>query len=177
MAEEKNKKEQLSKEELLKRHREEQERRKQELEQAEILMNANSDKEEVFAFDDNGDLIVKREIAEITLEAIDNPQDKYELYYKVLNKILLNNLPKGEEFKQVRDYIYEEKNTFLTRGHRIQKDGRRGADGRMSYIPDINEIINVVSSWVIRRGTLFDLYASLRELNISKGYGRREDVE
>ena len=171
MAEEKKKKEQLSKEELLKRQREEQERRKQELEQAEILMNANSDKEEVFAFDDNGDLIVKREIAEITLEAIDNPQEKYELYYKVLNKMLLNNLPKGEEFKQVRDYIYEEKNTFLTRGHRIQKDGRRGADGRMSYIPDINEIINVVSSWVVRRGTLFDLYVSLRELNISKGYG------
>ena len=175
MAEDKNKKEQLSKEELLKRQREEQERRKQELEQAEILMNANSDKEEVFAFDDDGDLIVKREIADITLEAIDNPQEKYELYYKVLNKMLLNNLPKGEEFKQVRDYIYEEKNTFLTRGHRIQKDGRRGADGRMSYIPDINEIINIVSSWVVRRGTLFDLYASLRELNISKGYGTRED--
>lgn len=175
MAEDNNKKEQLSKEELLKRQREEQERRKQELEQAEILMNANSDKEEVFAFDDDGDLIVKREIADITLEAIDNPQEKYELYYKVLNKMLLNNLPKGEEFKQVRDYIYEEKNTFLTRGHRIQKDGRRGADGRMSYIPDINEIINIVSSWVVRRGTLFDLYASLRELNISKGYGTRED--
>ena len=177
MAEDKNKKEQLSKEELLKRQREEQERRKQELEQAEILMNANSDKEEVFAFDDDGDLIVKREIADITLEAIDNPQEKYELYYKVLNKMLLNNLPKGEEFKQVRDYIYEEKNTFLTRGHRIQKDGRRGADGRMSYIPDINEIINIVSSWIIRRGTLFDLYASLRELNNSKGYGTREDIE
>ncbi len=177
MAEKKNEKKQVSQEELLKKQSEEQERRKQELEQAEILLNSNSDKEEVFAFDDDGDLIVKREIADITLEAIDNPQEKYQLYYNVLNKLLQNNLPKGEEFKSVREYIYEEKNTFLTRGHRIQKDGRRGADGRMSYITDINEIINVVSSWIVRRGTLFDLYASLRELNVEKGYGTREESE
>lgn len=177
MEDNKSKKKQLTEKELLKQQKQEQERRKQELEQAEILMNANRDREEIFAFGDDGDLIIKKEIADITLEAIDNPEEKYELYYKVLNKLLLNNLPKGEDFKQVREYIYEEKNTFLTRGHRIQKDGRRGADGRMSYISDINEIINVISSWIVRRGTLFDLYASLRDLNRSKGYGTREDVE
>ena len=34
--------------------------------------------------------------------------------------------------------IYEEKNTFLTRGRRIDEKGIRGADGRMGYVDDMD---------------------------------------
>lgn len=80
------------------------------------------------------------------------------------------HLPKGEEYKVARDYIYEEKNTFLTRGHRKNEKGIRGADGRMAYISDINELINIITTWISNRGTMFDLYTQLRNLNRSKGY-------
>ena len=41
---------------------------------------------------------------------------------------------------QDKDLIYEEKNTFLTRGHRKDAQGIRGADGRMSYIDNLLKI-------------------------------------
>lgn len=149
----------------------EESKRRQEMEQAELLMRADREAELVFSVGDDNELVVKQEIADMTLEEIDDPKAKYQLYYNVLNRLLMKHLPKGEEFKQIREYIYEEKNTFLTRGHRIQNDGRRGADGRMSYSTDINEIINIVTEWIMQKGTLFDLYTKLRDLNVSKGYG------
>ena len=103
-----------------------------------------------------------------------NPSEKYELYYKVVNKILRDHLPKGKENEEARSYIYEEKNTFLTRGHRIDGSGLRHADGRMGYNADMKELIDILVEWSSANGTMFDLYARLRDLNESKGYGKPE---
>lgn len=159
-------KKKLSQEELEKIKKE----REEEAERAEILMKADEIKEETFDFNMDGQVELKNELADMMLEQIDDPEAKYNLYYNVVNRLLKKHLPKGEEYKAARDYIYEEKNTFLTRGHRKNEQGIRGADGRMAYISDINELINVITTWISNKGTMFDLYTKLKNLNTSKGY-------
>ena len=161
----------ISQEELLKKKKEQE----QEFEREEILRQANDIKEETFDFGIDGQIELKNEIADLTLEQIDDPEAKYDLYYKVLHRLLKKYLPKGEEYQAARNFIYEEKNTFLTRGHRKNAQGIRGADSRMAYIPDIDELINVVTNWITNKGTVFELYTNLRDLNISKGYGTRDE--
>lgn len=144
---------------------------KQEMERAAILMKADEIKEETLDFAVDGQIEFKNEIADLMLEQIDNPDEKYNLYYKVVNRLLRKHLPKGDAYKEARDLIYEEKNTFLTRGHRKDERGIRNADGRMGYIPDMAEFVNIVTEWITSRGTMFELYLKLRNLNESKGYG------
>lgn len=160
------KKKKLSKEELEKLQKE----KEQEAERAEILMKADEIKEETFDFDMDGQIELKNELADMLLEQIDDPEAKYELYYNVVNRLLRKHLPKGEQYKPARDLIYEEKNIFLTRGHRKNEQGIRGADGRMAYIEDINDLINIITKWISNKGTMYDLYSQLRDLNTSKGY-------
>lgn len=160
------KKEKISQEELDKIQKE----HDKELERAAILMKADEIKEETFDFDINGQVEFKNELADIILEQIDDPEAKYNLYYNVVNRLLRKYLPKGNYYKEARDLIYEEKNIFLTRGHRKNEKGIRGADGRMSYVADINELINVITEWISNKGTMFDLYTQMRDLNIDKGY-------
>ncbi len=162
--EQENKK--LSKEELERLQKEQE----QEAERASILMKADEIKEETFDFDMDGQIELKSELADMMLEQIDDPEAKYELYYNVVNRLLRKHLPKGEKYKPARDFIYEEKNTFLTRGHRKNEQGIRGADGRMAYINDINDLINIITKWISNKGTMYDLYSQLRDLNKSKGY-------
>ncbi len=161
------KKKKISNEELEKIEKE----HEQEIEREAILMKADEIKEETLIFDIDGQVEFKNEIADLVLEQIDDPEAKYNLYYNVVNRLLKKHLPKGDENKAARDLIYEEKNTFLTRGHRKDEKGIRGADGRMAYIPDINELINIITDWISNRGTMFDIYTKIRDLNISKGYG------
>lgn len=162
--EQENKK--LSKEELERLQKEQE----QEAERASILMKADEIKEETFDFDMDGQIELKSELSDMMLEQIDDPEAKYELYYNVVNRLLRKHLPKGEKYKPARDFIYEEKNTFLTRGHRKNEQGIRGADGRMAYINDINDLINIITKWISNKGTMYDLYSQLRDLNKSKGY-------
>lgn len=161
------KKKKLSQEELERLQKE----HEQELERAAILMKADEVKEETFDFNINGQIELKNELADMVLEQIDDPEAKYNLYYNVVNRLLRKYLPKGDDYKAARDLIYEEKNTFLTRGHRKDEKGVRGADGRMSYIADINELIDIITEWISNKGTMFDLYTQIRDLNIDKGYG------
>lgn len=110
------------------------------------------------------------ELKRFALGNVDNPDKKYELLYKGIMKLLKAYLPKGAKNKSARDFIYEEKNTFLTRGHRINSSGIRGADSRMAYIQEHEELLNVITKWIISRGTMIELFTTLRELNRSKGY-------
>lgn len=144
--------------------------REKEAEREAILLAADAVKEESFDFDLDGKVELKNELDDMVLEGIDDPEMKYDLYYKAVNRLLRKHLPKGEKNRRAREIIYEEKNTFLTRGHRKRADGIRGADGRMAYIPDINELVGVVTSWITCKGSPFDLYVKLKELNSSKGY-------
>lgn len=160
-------KQKLTQEELEKIEKE----REEERERLSILMKADEIKEETFSFDIDGQISLKSELEDLSLDAIDDPETKYNLYYNVINSLLKKYLPKGEEHKRARDLIYEEKNTFLTRGHRKDDRGVRGADGRMGYIPDMNELVNIVTDWISSKGGMYDLYVKIRDLNISKGYG------
>lgn len=138
-----------------------------------ILMQADEIKELTFDFDIDGQLELKSEMADMILEEIDDPEAKHDLYYKVIQRLLIKHLPKGEHYKDARKMIYEEKNTYMTRGHRINEKGIRGADGRMSYIEDMHEIVNIVTEWITNRGTPYELFIKLRDLNKSKGYGNK----
>lgn len=146
-------------------------REAQEAEKLAILSKADEIKEETFDFGMDGIAEIKNEVSDMVLDAIDDPEEKYQLYYNVLNKMLQKALPKGDENKGARDLIYEEKNTFLSGGHRKNKNGIRGGDGRMGYRTDMHEIINVIAEWIASRSGMFDLYIKLRALNIEKGYG------
>ncbi len=159
---------QLSKEELEKIKKQQE----QERERLAILFEADKIKEETLQFDLDGQVELKNEIADLVLGQIDNPEEKYNLYYNVVNQLLKKHLPKGENFKKARDLIYEEKNTFLTRGRRKDERGIRGADGRMAFTDDINELINIITHWISAKGTMYDLYTKILDLNISKGYGK-----
>lgn len=78
----------------------------------------------------------------------------------------------GKQYKTARDLIFEEKNTFLTRGHRKNKFGIRGADSRMGYKEDVEKMLEIIIDWILKNGDMYSLYSILRELNISKGYGK-----
>ena len=94
------------------------------------------------------------------------------MYYKGITKLLRKSLEKGKENKEARDYIYEEKNTFLTRGKRKRPDGTRGGDSRMGYISDQAELLDIVIAWIVSNGTMVELFTTLRDLNIAKNYGK-----
>lgn len=160
--------EELKKIELEKQQEEEREREM-------ILMKADEIKEQTFDFDMDGQLDLKSELDDMMLGAIDDPEAKHALYYKVINRLMRQILPKGDNFKEARDLINEEKNTFLTGGYRIDESGIRGADGRMGYIEDMHEFMNIITEWISSKGTIFELYIKLRDLNVSKGYGTAFD--
>ena len=149
----------------------------QEVEEQSILMEADKIKEEKLLqfFINNGFDQLKNEIGNLLSGQIDDPEAKYQLYYHVISKLLQKHLPKGKKFAKIRDLIYEEKNAFLTRGHRKDEKGRRGADGRMSYISDIESFITILTEWITSQGTTFELYTKLLDLNVSKGYGKPKD--
>lgn len=147
----------------------------QEVEEQSILMEADKIKEEILQIDTEGNIELKNEIGNLLSGQIDDPEAKYQLYYHVINKLLQKHLPKGKKFAKIRHLIYEEKNAFLTRGHRKDEKGRRGADGRMSYISDIESFITILTEWITSQGTTFELYTKLLDLNVSKGYGKPKD--
>jgi hypothetical protein len=91
-----------------------------------------------------------------------------DLFWQIIDLKKLS----GKQYKAARDFIFEEKNTFLTRGHRKNKFGIRGADSRMGYKEDVEKMLEIIIDWILKKGDMYSLYRILRELNISKGYGK-----
>lgn len=141
-----------------------------EQERLEILMKADQVKGQQLTIDATGEFYSEDELKKLVLGGVQDPEKMYETYYKGISKLLKQNLPLGNDFKPARDLIYEEKNCFLTRGHRIGDDGIRGADSRMGYVEDAEIILGVVISWVVGKGTPFDLFTILRDLNNGRSY-------
>ncbi|MEI7614993.1 MAG: hypothetical protein WCK63_18995 [Betaproteobacteria bacterium] len=117
-------------------------------------------------------LVAEYELKNFALGLDDDPEKKYEIYNKGITKLLRKHLEKGKENKMARDFIYEEKNTFLTRGKRKRLDGTRGGDSRMGYISDQEELLNIIIAWIVSNGTMVELFSTLRNLNIAKNYGK-----
>jgi hypothetical protein len=142
-------------------------------EQEKLMMLAKADevKGEQLVISVDGTIQTEEELKKFALAGIDDPEKKYDLYYKGVMRLLRKHLPKGQSNKKARDYTYEEKNTYLTRGHRKNEQGIRGADSRMTYITDAEEFLDIIVKWVFEKGTMVDLFTKLRDLNVSKGYG------
>jgi hypothetical protein len=118
-----------------------------------------------------GDIKSENELKEFALGSIpDDPEEKYNVYYNGVEKLLNKFLPKGEAFASARKIIREEKKIFLTRGKKLDNRGIRGADSRMAYIQDMEDLMNLLVKWAFENGNLFDLYNLIREKNVDLGY-------
>jgi hypothetical protein len=142
-------------------------------EKLKIFRETDQIKGELLIVSNKGNIESRKELMNFAIKNIENPENKYDLYYRGISRLLLKYLPKGKRFKVARSYIYEEKNVYLTRGKRINRMGFRGADGRMGYYSDAKELLNIIMDWIKENGSMFDLYKKLRNININKGYGSR----
>lgn len=119
------------------------------LERMELLQKANErigKQLSISAASEN--LVEIDELRELIGKEFENPEEKYNIYYRGIRKLLIDYLPKGQEFKEMREVIYDEKNIFLNLGKRKSDNkGIRKSDGRMTYQPVMNEILDVIVEW------------------------------
>ena len=148
----------------------------QEREKLELIAKADEIKGEQLVISKEGELVTEVELKKFALGDIDNPDKKYDIYYHGITRLLRRHLPKGDSNKKARYYIYEEKNTFLTRGHRINRYGIRGADSRMGYLSDAEAVLDLITNWIIQAGSMVELYTTIRDLNVERGYSIRRDI-
>lgn len=104
------------------------------------------------------------------LKDLQNPEVSYKLYYGI-RSLLISNLPPQQQYKKLRDYIYELKNVFLNRGKRKDATGRRKSDGRQAYISaDLTVLFELVANWVKTGANSMELIYALERLNEERGY-------
>ena len=136
-----------------------------------ILSDANSKTGEQLEFGELGAIKSQDKLKEFALGHIpDDPEEKYNVYYKGIERLLKKFLPTSNKHKFARDIIREEKNIFLTRGNKLNERGIRGADSRMAYIQDMEFIMNLIIEWARESGNYFDLYSRIRDKNKELGY-------
>ncbi|PRD56752.1 hypothetical protein [Sphingobacterium gobiense] len=159
-----------------KKTQQEQEVSQTDLERLELLQRAHEKKGKQLTIDgDAGNLKEIDELRELVGKQLDNPEEKYNIYYKGIRKLLMDHLPKGEEYKEMRDIIYDEKNIFLNLGKRkCDGGGVRGSDGRMTFQPVMKDILDIVITWVGGSQNPFDLYREFYMLNEKHGYAHEE---
>lgn len=147
-----------------------------EFEKLELLRRANEKTgKQLSISSETGNLEEIDELRAIIGKEFENPEEKYNIYYKGIRKLLMDNLPKGKSFKEMRDIIYDEKNIFLTLGKRKSDNkGIRRGDSRMTYQPVMNEILDIIIKWVAESRNAFQLYKEFYELNNRHGYGHEE---
>lgn len=146
------------------------------IEKLELLQRSHEKKGKQLTIDtEAGSLKEIDELRDLVGKQLDNPEEKYNIYYKGIRKLLMDHLPKGEEAKELREIIYDEKNIFFNLGKRKSDGGGvRGSDSRMTFQPVMNEMLNIVINWVGGSQNPFDLYHDLYMLNEKNGYGHEE---
>ena len=149
---------------------------KADLERLELIQKANEKIGKQLTINtEDGNLEEIDELRGLIGKEFENPEEKYNIYYNGIRKLLMDYLPKGKEFKEVRDIIYDEKNIFLNAGKRkSDNNGIRKSDGRMTFQPVMNEILDIVVKWVGDSQNSFKLYREFYELNERHGYGHEE---
>jgi hypothetical protein len=143
-----------------------------------ILSKADETKGEQLTLLPDGNIGISNEVAELLKAgriAVDDPDKRYDVYYKGIERLLRKHLPKGKPYARARGYIREEKNVFLTRGKRIDQKGMRHQDSRMGYVDDGEQMLRVIAAWVMENKGMVELYNTLRELNVEMGYGVRTE--
>lgn len=117
-------------------------------------------------FPDDEDELEKIEF-EFTGDMAD-PELSYQLYYQGLYKLLrfhLSGLSKSQ-----RELIYDLKNIYLTRGKVKNENGKRGGDSRQAFPSDLQEMFIIITDWIASGANPINLWTTLRDLNIEKGY-------
>lgn len=146
------------------------------IERLELLQRSHEKKGKQLTIDrEAGSLREIDELRELIGKHLDNPEEKYNIYYGGIRKLLMDHLPKGKDFKEMRDIIYDEKNIFLNLGKR-KSDGAgvRGSDGRMTFQPVMKDILDIIIDWVGGSQNPFDLYHDFYMLNEKHGYPHEE---
>jgi hypothetical protein len=143
------------------------------IEKLELLQKTHESKGQQLRIDaTSGDLTEINEIREIIGKKFEDPEEKYNIYYKGIQNVLISHLPKGKQHQEARQLIYDEKNIFLNRGlKKSDGNGVRGSDGRMTYQEKMNEMLDLVITWVSESQNPMDLYNMLYNLNEKHGYG------
>lgn len=148
----------------------------EDLERMELLQRANEKiGRQLTINSEGGQLEEVDELRQMLGKDFENPEEKYDIYYRGIRKLLMDYLPKGKEYKEMREIIYDEKNIFLSRGKRkSDNNGVRKADGRMTYQPVMSEILEIIVDWVGNSQNPFSLYKDFYELNEKHEYGHEE---
>lgn len=124
---------------------------------------------------DKGSVNEVDEFKKLLDRSFENPSEKYDIYYTGIRKLLMNNLPSGGDFQKYRQLIYDEKNIFLNLGRKkSDNNGVRGSDGRMTFNPVLEEMLNIISEWVHTSKNPFTLYKNLYFLNEKYNYGHED---
>ncbi len=146
---------------------------KEDLERLEILQKSEEVKGEQLSINLDSEIVVENEAELLLGQRIDDPVQKFQLYYQGLTKLLKDNLPKGKEYEEVRRIVYDEKNILINRGAKKDEKGIRGSDGRMAYVEDLEEAIKIVAVWTSRRGTTAELFMAFWDKNEELGYAHQ----
>ena len=104
------------------------------------------------------------------LRDLQNPEEAHSLYYAIRRE-LMNGLPAGGENKELRQFVYDEKNLYLNRGKEIDPDtGIRGSDGRQAYLQHLQNALIAVRRWSAQGGNAFDAFMMFRDMNKQAGF-------
>lgn len=147
---------------------------KEDLERLEILQKSEEVKGEQLFINLDSEIKVENQAEKLLGQKIDDPVQKFQLYYHGLSKLLKDSLPKGKAFEDVRRIIYDEKNILINRGAKKDEKGIRGSDGRMAYMEDLEEAIKIVANWTTRKGTPAELFMAFWDKNEEFGYGHQD---
>lgn len=149
---------------------------KADLERLEILQKSNEKIGKQLSFNsETSSLEEIDELRRLIGKEFENPEEKYNIYYKGIRKLLMEYLPKGKEYKEIRNIIYDEKNIFLNNGKRkSDNNGIRLSDGRMTFQTNMNEILEIIVKWISVSQNPFDIYRLFYELNENFGYGHEQ---
>lgn len=149
---------------------------KADLERLEILQKSNEKIGKQLSINsESGSLEEIDELRGLIGKEFENPEEKYNIYYKGIRKLLMDYLPKGKEYKEIRNIIYDEKNIFLNNGKRkSDNNGIRLSDGRMTYQTNMNEILEIIVTWISDSQNPFEIYRLFYDLNEKFGYGHEQ---
>lgn len=147
---------------------------KEDLERLEILQKSEEIKGEQLSINLDSELVVENQAELLLGQRIDDPVQKFQLYYHGLSRLLKDGLPKGKEFEDVRRIVYDEKNILINRGAKKDDNGIRGSDGRMAYVEDLEEAIKIIAEWISRKGTSAELFMRFWDKNEELGYGHQD---
>ena len=146
---------------------------KEDTERLEILQKANEVKGEQLSINIDSELTIENQAVKLLGQTIDDPVEKFQLYYHGLTKLLKDNLPKGKENEQVRRIVYDEKNVLINRGAKKDEKGIRGSDGRMAYLEDLEFAIQIVADWISKKVSPSELYMAFWDKNEELEYGHQ----